>query len=856
MDVERGPSASVPSPASPDGIAVELTQACHDLNVRGLFQAAQWAAEQLVGLELHTSQQPGAGAWHHEQAHSHAAFSGRSPAAAAGPRADPDENHPQYLLARCYFQAKEYRRAAHALGGLAGPLPTFLRLYATYLAGEKRREEDRIERGGPLGRGADVVNPELEGLEAVLGELLLLQPGHQQQQQPEAVAAGGPQAHPQAPEAGTSGRQLQPQQQDPFLLYLYGEVLAARGRGQEALEALTLSLRAYPCNWSAWQAVQSVCSGASGGGAASACPPPPSASSFPAHHLPPHAAHAAGGAASALPLPPPAGLPVHWAREFFLAGAALSGQQNQEALSRLQGLAQVFRGSLAVEASVAQAHYNLQNFDEAQALYEDLLARDPYRIEGTDTFSNILFVKEAAPPLSVLAHRVAATDRYRPESCCVLGNYYSLQGSHERAVEYFRRALRLDPRCLAAWTLMGHEYMEVKNTPAAIDAYRRAIDVSPQDFRAWYGLGQAYELLKMPFYALYYYRRAAALRPTDARMWCALAQCYVHEQVGLTDAAIRAYQLAVQHNDPDGIAVHKLAKLYESRGELDSAERLFRHSLQRLEGNGPQALYSSDAIEALSFLAERCKDTGRLGEAEELCARLMDAGGPAKERAKALAREIRSLASYGREPGGGGGGGGPHKAGLGLGLGLGLGPGGGLTHAPMDADTPMGGTPAGRSPLVPRRPLGGALSFSRGGSIFAAAGGPGAHRGGAGLRSGGGGASASAAALAAEGGLLNLLGLSHLLEAAEAEAEAEAGGGGAGAAEAALEELVAAELGGCDPTAVLAVMQQLQFDRSGAVAALQRSGGDPVAAVRQYWYPPAEQPGEPGAALEDLDGAE
>ena len=42
------------------------------------------------------------------------------------------------------------------------------------------------------------------------------------------------------------------------------------------------------------------------------------------------------------------------------------------------------------------------------------------------------------------------------------------QGLHERAVEYFRRALRLNPSYLAAWTLMGHEYMEMKNTAAAI----------------------------------------------------------------------------------------------------------------------------------------------------------------------------------------------------------------------------------------------------------------------------------------------------------------------------------------------------------------------------------------------------
>lgn len=41
--------------------------------------------------------------------------------------------------------------------------------------------------------------------------------------------------------------------------------------------------------------------------------------------------------------------------------------------------------------------------------------------------SNILFVKEALAPLSHLAHRAAATDKYRPETCCVLGNYYSLK---------------------------------------------------------------------------------------------------------------------------------------------------------------------------------------------------------------------------------------------------------------------------------------------------------------------------------------------------------------------------------------------------------------------------------------------
>ena len=111
----------------------------------------------------------------------------------------------------------------------------------------------------------------------------------------------------------------------------------------------------------------------------------------------------------------------------------------------------------------------------------------------------------------------------------LLGNHYSLRSEHEKAVKYFRRATQLDRTYLSAWTLMGHEYVEMKNSHAAIEAYRRAVgmwkswiflrrswptslDVNRKDYRAWYGLGQAYELLSMHHYALHYYQRATALR--------------------------------------------------------------------------------------------------------------------------------------------------------------------------------------------------------------------------------------------------------------------------------------------------------------------------------------------------------
>lgn len=73
-------------------------------------------------------------------------------------------------------------------------------------------------------------------------------------------------------------------------------------------------------------------------------------------------------------------------------------------------------------------------------------------------------------------------------------------------------ALRLSPTYLSAWTLMGHEFLEMKNASAAVQAYRRAVDISESEYRAWYGLGQTYELLHMPLYALHYFRKAASIR--------------------------------------------------------------------------------------------------------------------------------------------------------------------------------------------------------------------------------------------------------------------------------------------------------------------------------------------------------
>ena len=135
-------------------------------------------------------------------------------------------------------------------------------------------------------------------------------------------------------------------------------------------------------------------------------------------------------------------------------------------------------------------------FDEAEEMFDQIVADDPYRLDDLDVYSNILYVMEKSSKLAYLAQLATSTDKFRVETCCIVGislllahlfvtqsdlvgNYYSLKSEHEKAVTYFQKALKLNRNYLAAWTLLGHEYLELKNTHAAVEAYRRAVGYRP-----------------------------------------------------------------------------------------------------------------------------------------------------------------------------------------------------------------------------------------------------------------------------------------------------------------------------------------------------------------------------------------
>ncbi|KAL8735009.1 MAG: hypothetical protein Q9166_001134 [cf. Caloplaca sp. 2 TL-2023] len=496
----------------------------------------------------------------------------------------------------------------------------FLALYAKYMAGEKRKDEDSEMIMGPNDTGA-TVNKELVEIGRRLEDWFL--------------------------ERTVQGKESRNQ---GWLEYLYGVILAKSNSSDDAKEYLIKSVNINPFNWSAWLELRDLLGNTE-------------AHRSIMHKLPPHL----------------------FSILFNLDTNQSLYQTSPDIHTTINELLLAFPTSHYLLTQRALLHYHSKDYEESESTFSSIIHSDPHRLDSLDHYSNVLYVMGNRPKLAFLAQLATATDKFRPETCCIVGNYYSLKSEHEKAVMYFRRALTLDRNFLSAWTLMGHEYVEMKNTHAAIESYRRAVDINRKDYRAWYGLGQTYEVLEMHHYALFYFQRAAALRPYDKQMWQALGACY--EKIDRPVQAIKAYKRALVANmayiepsssfgssassdytnvflDPE--LLYPIATLYEKMQDFEEAASFMEFVLAQEEGpvhpdevnlvageeseeGGLGTGVTVTTSKARMWLARWAFQRGDTARAMELANELCEDGYEVEE-AKALVRDLRARMEAGAKP--------------------------------------------------------------------------------------------------------------------------------------------------------------------------------------------------------------
>lgn len=466
-----------------------------------------------------------------------------------------NEEEDTYILAKTYFDLKEYDRAAYFTEQCKTSKVRFLHLYSRYLSGEKKKIDDMT-----------VVPPDPLKNESLRLLCADLRKDH-------------------------LANKL-----DGFCLYLFGVTLKKLQLTREAMDVLVDATHKQPMHWGSWLELASLITDREK--LENLC------------------------------------LPNHWMKHFFMAHMYLELQLIDEGLALYYELQSMgFAKNGYVLAQTAMTVNYRRDVDNAIETFKRIIKADPYCLDNMDTYSNILYVKEMKVELAYLAHRATEIDKYRLETCCIVGNYYSLRGDHQKASMYFHRALKLNPQYLSAWTLLGHEFMEMRNTNGAIHSYRQAIEVNKRDYRAWYGLGQTYEILKMPFYALYYYKQAQLLRPHDSRMVQALGEAY--EKQNKIQDALKCYYKACNVGDIEGMALLKLATLYEKLGEHDHAAAAYTDFVMDEFINADR----TDLSHAYKYLTQYHLKREQLDHANHYAQKCLQFD-ETKEEAKALLRTI------------------------------------------------------------------------------------------------------------------------------------------------------------------------------------------------------------------------
>lgn len=65
--------------------------------------------------------------------------------------------------------------------------------------------------------------------------------------------------------------------------------------------------------------------------------------------------------------------------------------------------------------------FSISDVDTAIETFKKIIEEDPYCLDNMDTYSNLLYVKEMKVELAYLAHRATEIDKYRLETCCIVG---------------------------------------------------------------------------------------------------------------------------------------------------------------------------------------------------------------------------------------------------------------------------------------------------------------------------------------------------------------------------------------------------------------------------------------------------
>jgi len=224
-----------------------------------------------------------------------------------------------------------------------------------------------------------------------------------------------------------------------------------------------------------------------------------------------------------------------------------------------------------------------EDYRSARAIWADTLAKAPKSWRAYCNFGNLLIEEGDVDGAMEYYQRALSINPDVVPVCNNLANALVRKGRAKESVLYCEKAIRLDPKYPLAYANLGNALLQLGRMDEAITNFEMAIKLQPQDYKSESDLGSA--LMKVGRWkeAIAHYRAAAQLAPRDASVCNNLAWVLAACPVASLRNGPEAVELGIQADQllggTNSMIIGTLAAAYAEAGRFTEALMAARHAL-------------------------------------------------------------------------------------------------------------------------------------------------------------------------------------------------------------------------------------------------------------------------------------
>jgi tetratricopeptide (TPR) repeat protein len=260
-------------------------------------------------------------------------------------------------------------------------------------------------------------------------------------------------------------------------------------------------------------------------------------------------------------------------------------------------------GQIAARFAMALSHHQAGRLAEAESLYRQICAVDPYHVDSLHLLS-VLARQAGRNDVAIdLIGRVLALRPDFAEAHNGLGEVLLVQGRPTEAMACFERAMALKPDYAEASYNQGIVLTRMSRLDDAVTRYERALTLKPDYHEAHYNLGNILKRQGRLADASTRYKRVLALKPDYAEAHNALGVVLLVQDKPTEALACFEQALALK---PDNV---------EALNNRGSALRNLKRPSEALESYNQALAIKPDYAEALNNRGNALQALNRLAEA-------------------------------------------------------------------------------------------------------------------------------------------------------------------------------------------------------------------------------------------------